>query len=166
MTKKNLMKRRAHEGGLFPMSRFQSQMNKLFERMDKMWNEFGNWDLDTSFFYEIQPKTSFPKINVTEKDDGYDVDIAVAGFDKDDVELELKDNCLYIKADRKEEESVEDKRYLMKEIAHRSFRRTLRFPVKVDADGVSCKYENGIIKLSINKEKVEEKDPSVKIEIE
>jgi len=153
-------------GRLFALNRldniFKEVFDPFFERFDSLWRD---WDLSMNAFDQLQPKSSFPKVNVIEKEDSYDIEIAVAGFDKDDVELELKDNAMLIKADKKEERESEDKKYLTKEIASRSFRRTVVFPSEINADDVSAKYENGIIKCRVGKVE-EDKPSSVKIEVE
>lgn len=151
-----------------------SQFDSFFKEIhDSFWKKFDalfeNWDLDMKAFDVLQPKGSFPKINISEDASGYDVDIAVAGFDKEDVELELKDNALFIKADKKEEKCDEGdeecKKYLTREIASRSFRRTIVFPAEINVDEISAKYSNGIIKCRIGKMELPKPD-SVRIEIE
>lgn len=143
------------------LSRFfgASRFEDIF---DNFWKD---WTLDMRAFADLQPKSSFPKINVVETDEEYEVEIALAGFDKDDLSLELKDNCLLIKADKKEESEDKDKKFLMREISSRSFRRMLKFPVKVDSDKIDCSFENGIVNCIIGKEDIE-KDDLVKIKID
>lgn len=123
-----------------------------------------DWRLDLQAFEELQPKGLFPKVNVIENPDSYDIEIAIAGFDKEDVELELKDNSLFIKADKKETVEDEDRRYLKREIAQRSFRRAVRFPAEINSDDISAKYEHGIIKCHVGKAQAEIPE-SVKIKI-
>lgn len=117
-------------------------------------------------FDDIQSNVSFPKINVSETEEDYGIEIAVAGFDKEDVKLELKENTLIISADKKEEEgeSDEDKKYIRQEISYRSFRRAVRFPCKV-TDEVCAEYKDGIIHVNVKKEIEPERDCGVKIEI-
>jgi HSP20 family protein len=137
-----------------------SPMRRLFEasRFNDIMKEFDNvlssWDIDMKTFSDLQPKTSFPKVNVSENDDSYEVEIAIAGFDKEDINLELKDNCICIKADKKQEhsEADENKKYLMKEISSRSFRRVLNIPKKVLTNDIECIHKDGIIKCVLKKE--------------
>jgi len=142
---------------------------------DTFWKRFDDmmdrWDLDMHAFKSLQPKSSFPKVNVVEKEDSYDIEIAVAGFDREDVELELKDNALMIKADKTEEKCEGDpddeecKKYLAREIASRSFRRTIVFPAEVNAEDVSANYKNGIISCRVGK-MLDTKPSNIKINIE
>jgi len=144
---------------LFRGSRFGDIITRGF---DDFW---GNWDSDMKAFMDLQPKTTFPKVNVAETDDSYEVEVALAGFDKDDINMELRKNCLYITADKKEETSSEDtdKKYLMREISSRSFRRALNLPKKVVETDVECSFKDGTIKCILRKEEVKVKDDTVKI---
>ena len=146
---------------LFEISRF----GDIFDEFDKL---FRSWDLDMKSFADLQPKAAFPKINVAETDEAFEVEVALAGFDKDDISMELKDNCLCVMADKKEEVSEEDadKKYLMKEISSRSFRRALNLPKKVVTDDIKCTHKDGIITCTLMKEqpKVIE-DDTIKIDI-
>jgi HSP20 family protein len=115
----------------------------------------------------MQSKTSFPKVNVVETDNAYEIDVALAGFDKEDISMELKENCLCIKADKKEDSVEEDadKKYLMREISSRSFRRVLNFPKKVLTDNIECSFEGGVVKCVLQKKELPEPEKSVKIDI-
>ena len=150
-----------------PMSRLNqlTRFSDIFDEFDRL---FRDWNLPMKAFTDLQPKTVFPKINVAETDDSFEVEVALAGFDKEDISMELKDNCLCIMADKKEEVSEEDKdrRYLMKEISSRSFRRALNLPAKVVTDDIKCTHKDGIITCVLAKEQPKlPEDETVKINI-
>lgn len=140
------------------IKRFRNELDSLFEDF------FADFNWPMAVFEDLQPKAGFPKINVSETDDDYKLEIAVAGFDKDDVKLELKDGVLTISADKKEEkeEKDEDRNYLRKEISSRSFSRVVKFPCKVDSDKVEAEYTNGVITATLPKDK---KDDSCGVSI-
>lgn len=166
MTNKDIVKTNRDSGlmGGFPTI---TRLNDVVSSVHGLMDTFMNGDFDIQFFSDIQPhKSNFPKIDVYETEDSYDVEIAVAGYNKDDVDLELKDNAFIIKADvsTSDEDCDDDKRCIRREISRRSFRRFVRFPRKIDASNVNCKYDNGIIYCSIGKLK-DVNNGSVKIEI-
>lgn len=166
--KKDLIKKTDSESGLDLFDRFGSvfqEFDGIFSRFNSLFDNFFNAPV-AEWKPLLAAKASFPKVNVVDNADSYDVEIAVAGFDKSDVSLEVKDNALFINAEKKEEccDEKEGRKYLCKEIAYRSFKRVLPFPVEIDTEGISAKYENGVIKCRINKIKTEEPS-SVKIEI-
>ena len=161
MTKDVTLYSRLPLRGLFEVNRF----NDIFDEFDRIWKD---WTLDTRSFADIQPKSSFPKVNVIETKSAYEVDIALAGFSKEDISLELKEGCLLIKADKKQEECSEGsgRKCLMKEISYRSFRRSLIFPKEIEADKIDCTYKNGIVKCILSKKKEDlEKPDAVVIDI-
>lgn len=143
-----------------------------FRRFDDLfteaWDMFENFtktgSLSSRIFGELQPKTAFPKVNVIENPSHYEVEIAVAGFDKEDVELELADGVLFIRADKEDCSEEEQKNYLCREIAGRSFRRAVYFPAEIDTGEIAAKYENGIITCKIGKVVIDKPSP-IKIEI-
>lgn len=137
--------------GLFgPTNRFSimpetdSLLSDVYKVMDRAWRDF---NISNYVFDDFQSRTKFPKINVIETDGEYEVEIAVSGFNKNDVELEFKDSCLFIKAEKSDKNEDVTKRYLTREISTKSFRRFVRLPSKVDSKNITCSFndDNGII---------------------
>lgn len=141
---------------------FRQDMDDLFE---DFFEKALNFKSDTSIFDDIQTASSFPKINVAETDKEYSVEIAVAGFDKEDVKLELKDDLLFIRADKKEESKDVTKNYIRKEISSRAFQRGIKFPCSVSTDGAEAVYKDGIITVKISKKIEQEEECRVPIQI-
>lgn len=139
-------------------------IRRFRDRLDTLFDQFFEDFFDLATFDDLQPKTSFPKINVIESDDAYEIDIAIAGFDKDDIKLELKDNDLFIQGNKQNDQQDENKRFLRREISSRSFKRIVRLPSKIDSKSVKAEYQNGIIKVMINKVK-EEKSNKIEVKI-
>lgn len=128
--------------GMFTPSRFHDVFDSMYSVMDRAWRDL---DLTGDAFYALQPtKNSFPKINVSENEDAYEVSIAVSGFSKNNMELEFKDSCLFIKLDEStvaEEPEDKPKRWLTREIASRSFRRAINFPIEIDGTGIKSTFD-------------------------
>lgn len=161
--KKDLINTQGSLGGLFGMSRFNTIFDELYTMMDRAWTDF---DLDTRAFMELQPKTKFPKINVAETENEYEVVIAISGFDREDLSLEFKEGCLFIKADKSAEIEDEDKKYLTREISNRSFRRTIKFPVKIESSSITSSFDEnkGLVVCKLPKLTAPEPDV-IKIDI-
>lgn len=110
-------------------------------------------------------RTTVPRMNVVDMGDHYEVVMVVAGFDRDEIEIQLKENVLDIqlRKDKEKTEEVEDKKYLVREIASRSFSRGFCFPEPVTEEGTECEYKDGVITCIVKKTKT--KEESHKIEI-
>ena len=147
---------------------FNNMIKAFNQLLDRFWD---NRNLDSKFFMDnqvFQKDNKFPKINLTDQGDSFKIEIAVAGFDKDDIELEFKDNGLYIKAEQKEDNGSGGDNYVVQEIAKRSFRRFIPLPEKVDKESLTSEnasYENGIITCVFPKKSKEVEDQSVKLTI-
>lgn len=141
--------------GITGINRLDALFNSMQHVMDACW---ANNSLSADTFKLLQPKSNFPKVNVSETDKGYEVEIAVSGFDRDNLELEFKDSYLFIKANKTEEKEEENKRWLTREISNKSFRRTIQFPSKIIVDEIKSKYDDsrGLVVCVLPKKTQEE----------
>lgn len=99
---------------------------------------------------------SYPPYNVIKFDeDTYSLDLAVAGFDKEDLDISVKDNNLIIKGDKKPVE--EDGEYVYRGIATRKFTRS--FALGEYMEVAEANVKNGILSVYILRVVPEEKKP-------
>ena len=103
------------------------------------------------------------KTDIKENDKGYELDVDLPGYKKEDVKAELKDGYLTISAsnDNTKEEKDEDGKYIRKERYTGSVSRSFYVGKDITEKDIHGKYENGILMLDIPKKapekKVEEK---------
>lgn len=103
------------------------------------------------------------KTDVKETESGYEVKIDLPGYKKDDIEIELKDGYLTITASKNEEKSEEDKesgRYICRERYVGTASRSFYVGDNITQEDIKAGFEEGILKLDIQKKeepKVEEK---------
>ncbi len=90
--------------------------------------------------------------DIRETKDGYELDVDLPGFDKKDINLELKDGYLTIRANRNEEKEDKRHHYLRKERFTGSCSRSFYVGENVQETDVHAKFDNGILKLSFPKE--------------
>jgi molecular chaperone IbpA len=106
--------------------------------------------------------SAYPPINIKKTDDNkYLLEMAVAGFGKNSIEMTLEDNKLRIAG--KAESSDEASEYLYKGISNRPFERT--FMLNDDVVINNAQYVNGLLKVWLEHIIPEEKKPK-KIHIE
>ncbi|MHA1310758.1 MAG: Hsp20/alpha crystallin family protein [Candidatus Helarchaeota archaeon] len=115
--------------------------------------------------FEITTRFEMPKMDIKELDDHYEIKLEVPGFDKSDINIEIKNDILTIKSEKetKKEEKDEEGCYIYKEISRQNFSRSLTLPENVDKENIKANMENGILKIILNKTEIE---PPKKIEIE
>jgi HSP20 family protein len=103
-----------------------------------------------------------PTADVWETDEEVVYAFDLPGISEQDISVELEDGALTISAERAREHEVEDGKYFRFERRFGTFSRTIGLPQGVDEDGVSAKYENGV--LEVHARKPEQPKPR-KIEI-
>ena len=101
--------------------------------------------------------TNYPPYNIVKMDEtNYAIQIAVAGFGKDDIEIETKENTLSIKSKEKGD-VVDETTYLHKGISNRAFKRT--FTISDDVVVKGATFENGLLNVQLERIIPEEKKP-------
>lgn len=113
--------------------------------------------------------TGFPFFNISKDNTGaYLIEIALAGYGKDDVEIELKDDKLIVTGDSRKKldslmlEEELNRTFYVKNIAERKFVRT--FSLAKGTRVTNAKMDNGILSITLVKE--EPKEDKVKINID
>ena len=86
-------------------------------------------------------------VNIREEDDAYILSALVPGIKADDLNIQVLEDVLRIEGEYKLNESE----YLLQELPHGSFKRTLRLPTIVDADRVEAKITDGVLTLKLPK---------------
>lgn len=86
-------------------------------------------------------------VNVQEQDDVYVLSALVPGLKADDLNIQVLEDVVRIEG----EYAPDENEYLMRELPHGSFTRTLRLPVAIEADAVEAKIADGVLTLTLPK---------------
>ena len=113
-------------------------------------------DIFNDFFdTDYLPRTSAtaPAINVIEKDNEYDVEVAAPGMTKDDFKVSLdEDENLVIDLEKKKQEDSGNKgQYLRREFSYTQFHQSLILPDDVDRAKIGASVENGVLTVRLPK---------------
>ena len=109
------------------------------------------------------PTTSVMRTDIRESEVGYELDIDLPGYKKEDVKAELKDGYLTISAETKQEDDKQDEngKYIRRERYYGTCSRSFYVGEEVTQEDIKARFEDGILKLSVPKKealpKVEEK---------
>ena len=100
--------------------------------------------------------TGFPPYNIQKVGDyNYTVEMALAGFSKDDIEVEVADGTLSVRSDKKED--PKDEFTYHRGISYRKFDR--KFTLADDLVVKDAKLENGMLTIELERVVPEEKQP-------
>jgi HSP20 family protein len=116
-----------------------SFVNEFF----KPWNDW--------FDNGYEKTLSVPAVNITEKNDQYNVAVAAPGMKKDDFKIDLEGDMLTISAEKEETTEAKDAQYNRREYNYSSFSRSFTLPEEVKRDKIEAKYEDGVLNLVLPK---------------
>ena len=94
------------------------------------------------------------KTDVKDTDTGYEVDVDLAGFKKDEIQIELEKGFLTVTAAKGLDKDEKDKKdnYIRRERYAGSMSRSFYVGEHVTEDDIHPKYENGILSFTVPKE--------------
>jgi len=94
-----------------------------------------------------------PFANLAKKgSDGFSIEIDLPGVKKEDIELQVEDNILTVKAVRKMKNEVKKEDYYLCESNFGLISRSFVLPEGIDKDKIDAKYEDGRLYISLEKE--------------
>ena len=130
------------------------------------WMDFSFPDIDKAL-YGKHAKNEM-KTDVRETEDGYELDIDLPGFKKDEVTAQLDNGYLTIQASKGLDKEQKDKKgkYIRKERYAGSMSRSFYVGHAITEEDVHAKYEDGILKLSVPKKEAKAVEQTKHIAIE
>lgn len=143
--------------------------NNLFDEMDDFFNNRFFGDLCDTGLTErnFEPASGLMKTDVIEKDNSYQLEAELPGFNKEDINIDLKNEVLTISATHNEnkDEKNENGKYIRRERRSSSYQRSFRTP-GLKPEDIIAQYKNGVLTVNIpKKEAIPEKEEAVKIEV-
>ena len=104
------------------------------------------------------PQVNYPPYNIVKTGENtYDIELALAGFSKDDIDVEYENNVLTVKSIKKAEEVQENDAVLHRGISKRMFSKS--FTVSDDVEVKGAELKHGLLKVSLERIIPESKKP-------
>ena len=122
---------------------------------DSIFDHFGSM-FDDDFINDIQP--SYPPYNIVKSGKNtYDIEVALAGFNKKDINVDVEDGMLTIESVKNaDEKEVEDNNGMLhRGISQRMFKRS--FTIANDVKVTGAELKDGLLRVSMEKIVPEEK---------
>lgn len=112
---------------------------------------------------ELERGVWSPAVDIYETGESFVIRADLPGVSKDDIHIEVKDNVLVLRGEKKFEEKVSRDNYIRIERSYGSFVRSFTLPQNVDADKIKAHYKDGVLEVTIPK-KEEAKPRQIKVE--
>ena len=92
-----------------------------------------------------------PSVDVHEDQNSFYIEAELPGVKKEDIQLEIENNVLTIKGERRFEKKEEQDSYHFVERSYGSFFRSFSLPKNVDPDNIGAEYRDGMLLLTLPK---------------
>ena len=121
-------------------------------------------EFDNVLSNRVQDGIWSPKVNIVENEKGYTISAELPGVSKNDIDIDLKDNTLSIKGEKKVESKDEKENYIRVESSYGKFERSFNVSDDIDRNSVNASFKDGVLTLVLNK-KEESKPKQIKVEV-
>jgi HSP20 family protein len=120
------------------MERFQNRIRRLFDE-----------PFNVPLYRETMGWT--PPVEVMETENELTITVELPGIPREDVEIELVNNVLTIRGEKKEEMEKKDKDLLLYERAYGAFQRFFTLPFPVEEATVTAEFKDGVLTVVLPK---------------
>lgn len=123
-----------------PLATFRNEMDRLFKQL---WNE----DLRET----PVPGEWSPVLDIFEDKETLTVKAEIPGIDPKDIQIQLREELLILRGEKKFEKDEKKEQYHRVERAYGSFVRTVELPVPVDEKKVNATFKHGLLTITMPK---------------
>jgi HSP20 family protein len=105
-----------------------------------------------------------PAVDIYETPDSLVLKAELPGVSRENIDIQVRDNTLTLKGERRFEREVKDENYLRIERAYGSFQRAFGLPTLIQQDKIKAVFKDGVLEVTMPKAE-EVKPKQVKIEV-
>lgn len=133
----------------------------LRKEVDRLFEDFG---IPMRSFAALERVAKPFAVDVTENEQGYELAAELPGMDEKDIEVNVANDGLTIRGEKKEETDDKQKGAHVSERRYGAFERYFSLPDGVDVSKISATFKNGVLKITMPKTE-EAQTPARKIEV-
>jgi HSP20 family protein len=123
-------------------------LNVLQDRMNRLFDDAGRgWRADEP----AATTTWSPAVDIFETENEIVVKAELPGVDRKDITLNLENNVLTVKGERKFEKETKEENYHRIERSYGGFSRAFSIPATVDEEKIRADYHDGILRIALPK---------------
>lgn len=87
--------------------------------------------------------------NIYDNENSFVIEMSAPGFNKEDFKINLEQQTLNISTEIKQENEMQDEKFLRREFSKNNVNRSFILPKTVDLDKINAEYANGILRLTL-----------------
>jgi HSP20 family protein len=140
-----------------PLQQFHQEIDRLFEQAFRGFGLTPFWS-DWPLLPRLAEGMFKPSLDLGATDKEYTVTVELPGVDEKDVRLEIVNDNLIIRGEKKQETEEKEKNYYRMERSYGSFERVLSLPADADQDNVKAAYKKGVLTVTLPRKALPESD--------
>jgi HSP20 family protein len=130
---------------LDPFKSFRRELERFFDDLWKRPN------LETSVTSVERERTIFPDIDVVENEKAFQIAAELPGLEEKDIKVEVNNNILTIKGEKKLERENKQNNYYITERSKGFFYRAIQLPTAIEKENIEATIKNGVLTLTLPK---------------
>ena len=146
-----------------PLQQFHQEIDRLFEQAFRGFGLAPFW-YDRPLLPRLAEGMLKPNLDLGATDKEYTITVEIPGVDEKDVKLEIINDTLTIRGEKKRETEEQEKNYYRMERSYGSFERVLSLPEDADQDGVKATFKKGVLTVTLPRKALPKADVK-KIEV-
>ncbi len=120
------------------------ELEDMSERLNRLFGSPGSGEATRRVVWS-------PAVNVEETKEELRLTAELPGMNIDDIEIEVENNVLSLRGEKREEEEKENRKFHVWERSYGSFERTFTLPRTVNAEKISAQFKDGILHVQMPK---------------
>lgn len=140
-----------------PVAQLQRSLDRLFGHTGHRLGDFGlSFDGFDPLFPLADSSRMKPKVDIGATDSEYTITAEIPGIRKDDIKVELDNDTLTIRGEKKQEKEEKKKDFYRIERSYGSFQRILNLPADADQEKIESSFKNGVLTIKMPRKQIPE----------
>ncbi len=128
----------------FGLSELHKEFDRLFHSMQRNFGFSRDLELPGGGFFK-------PSLDIASDGEHYTVKVELPGVSSKDIDVEIEDELLRIKGEKKQESEEKKKGYYKMERSYGSFERVLNLPEDCDKESVASEFKDGVLTVTMKR---------------
>ncbi|MBI4949804.1 MAG: Hsp20/alpha crystallin family protein [Deltaproteobacteria bacterium] len=107
----------------------------------------------------------YPPVDIYETEESVVLKAELPGVDRNNVSIEVNENTLTLKGERRLEKNLSEENYHRMERLYGTFQRVFSLPYSVDKNNITANFRDGVLKIAVPKA-VDENRDSIKVKVQ
>ena len=131
------------------MRRFSEEMDRLFGDFNFAGGLASGFGREFGRLADLEGSMWLPQVETFERDGQLIVRADLPGLTKDDINVDIADDAIKIRGERRQEKEENDEGYYLTERSYGSFYREIPLPAGVNGDEAKASFQNGVLQITM-----------------